>query len=154
MPVSATMEKMPVFIACFQLVVTPSEASSCHLLSPFVPAPWEGTSWKKKIVHRCGRLVNNFGTPLFLVSFAALKDEAQKGLIHVENMCVFHRQAKSQGSHSQSPHVGGGTSPPRQPCSLSPVFLVTGRKFPQRSVKENCPHKEDCGKKASLSLCI
>lgn len=80
-----------------------------------------GDILKKKIVHRCGRLVNNFGTPLFLVSFAALKDEAQKGLIHVENMHVFHRQAESQGSHSQSPHrcIAMSVVEPAPPGSLA-----------------------------------
>lgn len=86
-----------------------------------------GDILKKKIVHRCGRLVNNFGTPLFLVSFAALKDEAQKGLIHVENMHVFHRQAESQGSHSQSPHrcIAMSVVEPAPPGSLAHWVLCS-----------------------------
>lgn len=48
MPIPATLEKMLVFTTYFQLVVTPPEDSSCHLLSPFVPMPWEVTTLKRK----------------------------------------------------------------------------------------------------------
>lgn len=46
MPVSATIEKMLVFTAYFQLVGTPPNDSSCHLPTPFVTLG--GDNLKKK----------------------------------------------------------------------------------------------------------
>lgn len=78
----------------FQRLVTPPEESSCCLPSPFLPAPGEMAPWKKSVYH-FGHVGNNFVTLCFssalrLWKIATPKDEAQKGLIHVENIHFFH----------------------------------------------------------------
>lgn len=75
MPIPATLEKMLVFTAYFQLVVTPPEDSPCHLLSPFVPTPWEATTLKKKkICLPFWTFSDQFGDSRFLVYSVALED--------------------------------------------------------------------------------
>lgn len=75
MPVSATIEKMLVFTAYFQLVDTPPNDSSCHLPTPFVTLG--GDNLKKKSVYYFGHLMSNlvtrrFSSTLWLWKIAAL----------------------------------------------------------------------------------
>lgn len=63
-------------------------------------------SWKISVYHS-GCLGNNFATlcfssALWLWKVAAPENEAQKGLIHGENIHLFHRRPRWQGAHSQT----------------------------------------------------
>ena len=118
-------------------------------------------SWKIS-VHHSGCLGNNFVTLCFssalrLWKLAAPENEAQKGLIHGENIHLFHRRPRWQGAHSQTLHrclAMSVVEASRQPCTLSPVFSLTRRTCLERGVQTSLPHEEDWGKKGSLYMYI
>ena len=84
-------------------------------------------SWKISVYHS-GCLGNNFMTLCFssalrLWKVAAPENEAQKGLIHGENIHLFHRRPRWQGAHSQTLHRCLAVSVVealRQPCPSLP----------------------------------
>lgn len=152
---------MLVFTAYFWLVLTP-HPRRLFLSSPKSLCSYTlgGDNFLKKSVYHFGHLVTSlvtrcFSSTLWLWKAAALKDEAQKGLIHLENIHLFHRRAGEQDSPWPKPDISvqrcWRQNFLKLPCTLSPVSLLLGKKCPQRGGKESLPHKEDVAR-SDLSL--
>jgi len=118
-------------------------------------------SWKMSVYHS-GRLGNNFVTLCFssalrLWKLAAPENEAQKGLIHGENIHLFHRWAKMTGySFTDPPSVLSYVSGRSLEAALHIESCVLAHKedVPGEGVCKQVSHTRKTGARRDLSICI